>query len=145
MPIKNFSTSIDSYKTITEIQQLLAKRGAQKISIDNNAEGQPCALSFLMLWDTQPVAYMLPCNFQGILRAMQKDRKVSRSQCTTEQALRVGWRILKDWVAAQMAIIEAEAATLPQVFLPYAVTNNGKTVYETVAERKNDLLQLTQG
>ncbi len=143
MPIKNYTTSVDSYKTITEIQQLLARAGAQKISIDNDSEGNPHALSFLMLWDTRPVAYMLPCNFHGILRAMKNNKKITRSQCTTEQALRVGWRILKDWVAAQMAIIEAEAATLPQVFLPYAVTNTGKTVYETVAERKNDLLQLT--
>lgn len=145
MPIKNFTTSIDSYKTISEIQQILARRGAQKISIDNDKEGNPCALSFLMLWDMRPVAYMLPCNFKGILRATQNDKKISRSQCTTEQALRVGWRILKDWIAAQMAIVEAEAATVPQVFLPYAVTTTGKTVYENISERKNDLLQLVQG
>ena len=89
MAIKNFSTSIDSYKTISEIQQLLAKKGAQQISINNDSEGNPVSLSFLILWGTQPVAFMLPCNFEGVKRAMQNDRKISRSQCTTEQALRV--------------------------------------------------------
>lgn len=144
MPIKNYKTSINSQKTITEIQQLLARHGAQKISIDFDADRNPVALSFLMLWDFKPIAYMLPCNFKGILRAMQNDKKVSRSQCTTEQALRVGWRILKDWVSAQMAIVEAEAATIPQIFLPYAVTNTGQTVYEVVESKKDSMLALPQ-
>ncbi len=142
MPIKNFTTSIDSFKTISEIQQLLAKRGAQQISITNDNDGNPVGLAFSMLWDKIPVNYMLPCNFKGILRAMQNDRKVTRANCTVEQSLRVGWRIIKDWVSAQLAIIEAEAATAAQVFLPYAVTNTGQTVYEMVEDKKNNLLLL---
>ena len=144
MAIKNYSTSIDSYKTITEIQQLLAKKGAQQISIRNDTEGNPVSLSFMILWDNKPVAFMLPCNFEGIKRAMKNDRKVPRNQCTTEQALRVGWRIVKDWTSAQLAIVEAEACTMPQVFLPYAITNEGETMYEMVT-RKKEMLALPQG
>jgi hypothetical protein len=33
-----------------------------------------------------------------------------------------------------MAIIQAGIATLPQVFLPYAVTSTGQTVYESVSQ-----------
>lgn len=143
MAIKNYSTSIDSYKTISEIQQLLAKKGAQQISIRNDNDGNPISLSFLILWDTKPVAFMLPCNFEGIKRAMSNDKKVSKSQCTTDQALRVGWRIVKDWVAAQLAIVEAEACTMSQVFLPYALTKDGETMYQLV-ERKKEMLALTE-
>lgn len=132
MAIKNFTTSIDSYKTISEIQQLLANKGAQQISISNDAKGNPVTLSFLILWDTKPIAFQLPCNFEGIKRAMTKNKKVARSMCTTEQALRVGWRIIKDWTAAQLAIVEAEACTMPEVFLPYAITKNGTTLYKEV-------------
>jgi len=39
---------------------------------------------------------------------IQKDPKVPRSKCTDEQALRVSWRIIKDWVKAQMAIVECQ-------------------------------------
>lgn len=144
MSIKNFTTSIESDKTITEITTILRKRGAQKISIDYDAEGNPVALSFLLLWDLSPVSYMLPCNFEGIKNAMLKDRNISRGKCTTEQALRVGWRILKDWVAAQMAIVEAEACTAAQVFLPYAVMRDGKTIYQMVETSKNKLLMLPE-
>jgi hypothetical protein len=41
---------------------------------------------------------------------MRGDRKVPRSKCTEDQAQRVAWRIVKDWVEAQMAIVEAQLA-----------------------------------
>lgn len=139
MPIKNYTTSIDSFKTISEIQQILSRRGVQQINIKNDEQGNPVALTFVILWELTPVAFSLPCNFEGIMKAMKNDRKVSRAQCTKEQALRVGWRIIRDWVAAQMAIVEAEACTMAQVFLPYAVTNNGETVYDKFLNNKKML------
>ena len=122
MAIKNFTTSIDSYKTISEIQQILARRGAQQIMIKNDQEGNPVSISFVALWGLQPIAYTLPCNFEGVKRAMSNDKKVSRSMCTNEQA---------------------PAWSLPQIFLPYAVTKTGHTVYEMM-ESKKEMLQLNQ-
>jgi hypothetical protein len=46
MPILNYTTKIDSYKTITEIQQVLAKKGARKMIVDNNENSLPIALTF---------------------------------------------------------------------------------------------------
>lgn len=142
MPILNYSTKIDAYKTITEIQQALSKSGANKIVIDNK-NNLPTALTFCADWNGQMVAFMLPCNFVGVLRAMKKSRKVPNSLCNEEQALRVGWRILKVWIDAQMAIIEAEVASLAEVFLPYAVTKNGTTLFKHI-ESNNQIL-LTNG
>lgn len=76
--------------------------------------------------------FKLPCNFEGVFKTMLRERKVNKYQWerdpkNKEQARRIAWRIIKDWVAAQMALIEAEQASLAQVFLPYAVINqNGK-------------------
>jgi hypothetical protein len=47
-------------------------------------------------------------------------------------ARKVAWRIIKDWVAAQLALIEAEQATLAQVFLPYCVMQHGDGISEAV-------------
>lgn len=129
MPILNYTTKIDSYKTISEIQQVLASHKAQKIIIDNDPDGNPIGLTFGIIWKENLQAFTLPCNFSGVLKAMHNNKKVPRSQCTKEQAIRVGWRILKDWVEAQMAIIEAELATMQEVFLPYAIMKSGETVY----------------
>ena len=66
----------------------------------------------------------------GVLAAMKADAKVSRTQCTPEQAAKVAWRIAKDWLEAQSALIDAQLATLDEVMLPYLIDgNSGKTLY----------------
>lgn len=139
MPILNYTTKIDSYKTITEIQQILSRHGATKMIVDNDGAGMPVALTFCVNWNGNLAAFSLPCNFEGVLKSMKKNKKVPRSRCTEDQALRTGWRIVKDWVEAQMAIIEAELATMPEVFLPYAVTKSGTTLFKHI-EQDNTLL-----
>lgn len=139
MPILNYTTKIDFYKTITEITQILSKAGANKVVMDNE-NGLPVALTFTINWNGNMVAFALPCHHKGVLKAMHKNKKVARSQCTDEQALRVGWRITKNWVETQLAIVEAEMAELPEVFLPYAITKNGKTMYELISTDNQILL-----
>jgi len=144
MPILNYTTKIDSYKTITEIQQILAKAGATKMIVDNDANQLPTALTFCINWHGAPLAFALPCNFEGVLKAMRRSNKVPRALCTEEQALRVGWRIVKDWVAAQLAITEAQLASVAEVFLPYAITKTGKTLYNHL-ENDSALLAIGNG
>lgn len=76
------------------------------------------------------IAFRLPANVDGVLRAMVADPKVPRTSKNREQAARVAWRICKTWVEAQLAVIEAGMAALPEVFLPYAQLPGGETVYE---------------
>jgi hypothetical protein len=140
MPILNYTTKIDSYKTITEIQQILSKHGATKMIVDNDNIGNPIALTFCINWNGSMTAFALPCNFEGVLRAMKHNKKVPRSLCNEEQALRVGWRIVKDWVEAQMAIVEAQLSSLAEVFLPYAVTKSGNTLFKLLNNDKGLLL-----
>lgn len=49
---------------------------------------------------------------------------------TPEQAARVAWRIAKDWLEAQAALIDAEMALLDEVMLPYMLGDRGQTVYD---------------
>ena len=138
MPILNYTTKIDSYKTISEIQQALSKAGVNKMIIDNE-NGLPISLTFQINWHDSKLYFCLPCNFLGVKNSMSKSSKVSRNLCTDEQALRVGWRIIKDWVLAQLAIVEAELATLAEVFFPYALTKSGNTLYKML-EKDSGLL-----
>lgn len=128
MPILNYTTQISPAKTAGEIMDILRKHGVRKIVIDYDVDGQPEALTFQIDWQGIRTAYALPARHEGVLRVLQKDRVAGKYQ-TTEQARRVAWRIVKDWVAAQMAIVSAEVASLPEVFLPYAVTQNGDTAF----------------
>lgn len=129
MPILNYTTQISFEKTIGEIQKILVSHGAHKIVTDykNNL---PVAVTFCLTIDQATVAFVLPANYEGVLAAMKKDKNVPGRLCNPEQALRVSWRIVKDWVEAQMAIVEARLADMAEVFLPYAVTKSGGTLYQ---------------
>lgn len=139
MAILNYTTQIGSERTIAEIQQCLVKHGATRIVTDYK-EGLPAGLSFCLAINEQAVAFSLPANYQGVLRAMTKDPKVPRRYCSHEQALRVSWRIVKDWVEAQMAIVEANLADVAEVFLPYAITKSGNTLYKEIQGNQLKLL-----
>jgi hypothetical protein len=131
MPIKNYTTSVAEEKTVGEIMGLLAGKGARTIQILYDERGRPTGVSFMLMLQEMPIPFRLPCNFEGVFKALcngYKDqsarRNFERNPANREQSRRVAWRIIKDWVAAQMALIEAEQATLAQVFLPYCVMNN---------------------
>ena len=144
MAILNYTTKIDSEKTIMEIQKILVLHGANKITTDYNTEGIPTAVTFCLYMDGVLIAFALPANYSGVLASMKQNKKVSRALCTDEQALRVSWRILKDWVAAQCALVEAMLADMAEVFLPYALTKRGDTLYKAIKENPEQL-QLKAG
>lgn len=129
MPILNYTTSISVEKTAAEIHALLVKGKADAI-MNEYRDGILTSISFRMSTKHGVIHYKLPANARGVLGAMNQNKKVPRSKCTMLQASMVGWRIVKDWVEAQLAIIEAQIADMPEVFLPYAVTGTGQTVYE---------------
>lgn len=142
MAISNYTTKIDYYKTIGEIQRELAEHGARKIVVDYDDAGLPVSLTFAIDWNGQMIFFALPCNYHGVHKAMAR-AKVTKSLCTEEQALRVAWRIIKDWVVAQMAIVEADVAGMAEVFLPYDITRDGSTLYNHIQLKGSDLLLST--
>jgi hypothetical protein len=141
MAILNYTTKIDSIKTIMEIQQALVKHGATKIVVDYE-DSIPIALTFCLSINEMTAAFSLPCNYEGVLNAMKKDRGISKSVCNKEQALRVSWRIIKDWILAQLAIVESQMVEMSEVFLPYAITKNGNTLYKEI--QQNGMLMLQE-
>ncbi len=130
MPILNYTTEVDVHRTVGEIQACLAKAGAMAVSVDYGDQGQPVALMFLVKIQDTPVSFRLPSRHQGVYRRLNDDPNIARKFKTEIQAQRVAWRIVKDWIEAQMAIIDAGQAELAEVFLPYAVTGSGATVYQ---------------
>ena len=113
---------------------LLASKGARSIQINYDDRGRCSGVSFMLSIENILVPFKLPCNFEGVRKAMQKECKTWRTKnqlnSVNDQIRRIAWRIVKDWVAAQMALIEAEQACLAQVFLPYVSYNDGTTAFD---------------
>lgn len=142
MAILNYTTSIEATKSASEVQIILAKAGAKSVAIDYT-DGMPSALMFTIIYLEQPIHFRLPCNAEGVFKALSRSNKVSRSQRTIHQARRVAWRIIKDWVEAQLAIVESQQAQMTEVFLPYVVAENGQTMFQRFTESTQK--QLTAG
>lgn len=140
MAILNYTTSISHEKTISEIMKCLVRHGATKIVADYKGQ-VPVAITFCLSVKNSLIAFSLPANYNGVLNAMRRDHNVPRRLLTEEQALKVSWRIVKNWVEAQMAIVEAELAQIEEVFLPYAITKSGMTLYDELNSNGMRMLQ----
>lgn len=144
MPILNYTTEVAPLKTAGEIQGILASKGARQISVDYDEGGLPVAVEFMIFLHEQPVYFRLPCNVAGVLGAMTRyGSKVPPRFQNEEQARRVAWRIVKDWVEAQMALVEASQAQMAEVFLPYVIDEGRQTLFQRFEESKRK--QLSNG
>ena len=135
MPLANYTTSVSAQKTVAEIQEILVKHGAKQILMNYSDDGVVESLSFIVATPYGNMPIRLPVNAKPILKVLERQR-VPRHLQTNEQAVKVAWRIVKDWVRAQMAILETEMVRMEQIFLPYMVTDDKKTLYETMVEKK---------
>ena len=126
MPLLNYTTKVDVYTTIGEIQGQLVRHGASKIMQDYDGQGRITSLSFLVDTPAGPQGIRLPANVDAVHAVLQRQKV----KCGREQAERVAWRIIKDWVEAQMAILESEMVEIDEIFLPYMVNQSGQTLFE---------------
>lgn len=132
MPLLNYTTTISETKTIGEAQSLLAKAGATAILSEYDAAGNIASLSFKMRLNDGEAGFRLPVEPEKVLLVLKSQRNVAPKYRSIAQARRIAWRIIKDWLEAQLAIIETQMVRPEQVFLPYAITSDGRTLYETV-------------
>lgn len=126
MAIKNYTSIVDIFTSVGEIQGALAKAGAKKIMVDYD-DGKPVSVTFALAGaGGQMRGFTLPAAVDGTLRVFQRQKlKPDR-----EQAERTAWRNVRDWVLAQIALIESCDVPIDQVFLPYLTDGNGQTLYQ---------------
>ena len=137
MALLNYTTTIEAIKTVGEIQGILAGHGAKSILIDYADDGQVEALSFKILTPQGNIGIRLPIDPDAVLKVLTEQNRlgrVPRRYVNRPQAIRIAWRIVKDWVAAQMAILETEMVKMEQIFLPYVITGGGRTLYEVMVD-----------
>ena len=141
MPLLNYTTTISTEKTVGEIQSMLGRAKAQAVLIEFS-DGSPTSVSFKLATANGAIAFRLPARIDNVYKVLLRDRNIPKKARSMEQARRVAWRIVKDWLAAQLAFVEAEQAEMPQLFLHCAQQHDGRTVYEALQESKFDGLAL---
>lgn len=126
MPLLNYTTKVNVFNTLGEIQAQLVKHGAKKIMQDYDEAGHITALAFMIDTPLGPRGVRLPANAEAVHTVLLQQKV----KCDRDQAERVAWRIIKDWVEAQMAILESEMVQMDEIFLPYMIDRSGKTLFQ---------------
>lgn len=116
-------------RSIAEITRRLVEHGATQV-LQNYDQGRVVGLAFALPTPRGVQQYRLPVDIAAVEKVMGAYRSgIPPRYQTTEQAERVGWRILKDWIEAQLAIVATQMVTVDEVLLPYMLLD-GDTIYQ---------------
>jgi hypothetical protein len=123
--LKNLFTGVSAPRTIAEIEIMLGEMGANQILKEMDG-GIIQSVSFTIRLKGKNIPYQLPMNIEkarGIIDLMANNRiipmKFAQEPYRTERAQMVGWRIIKDWLYAQLSLFKMELVDPIQIFLPY--------------------------
>ena len=137
--LKNYTAEVSVEESLTIIRQSLAAHKARRISFEADADGEISGITFMI--DIKNVAYvfMLPARFDRVRdlveQAWRNAGRPLRGEALTAQAKRTAWANIRDWVTAQMALVESGMVRTEEVFFPYLLNQDGQTAFEAFEER----------
>lgn len=138
MPLLNYTTEVPASRTVSQVNELLVKAGAREILATYSDDGRPVGVAFALPTSFGVRRFVLPVNVLAVEQVMRRHGSgVPPRYQNHAQAERVAWRILKDWLEAQLAIIATEQVAADQVLLPYLVVDDGgRTLYAAYREQQ---------
>ncbi len=142
--LKNYTTKIKVEQTVMEIEKVLSKHGVSDIWKEYSGDGEINGMNFVVKTEHGKIPFKLPANITAVQQVLKNQKNAGKLSKIPWHAIndmaqsrRVAWRIILDWIDAQMALIELEMVTVEQVFLPYAYDPvKEKTLYESLSEKR---------
>lgn len=134
-PLKNYLSESSLSNIMEAIRRTLAEGGARRIAFDYDAQGKAIEITFSLPVGEQLVTFRLPARQEAIGPLLKESYRVAGVSCPTgvafvERVERVAWANIRDWLAAQVALIRAKMVKPEEVFLPYLLNNAGQTYFE---------------
>lgn len=126
------TTSVSADASRLDIERLLKGHGITEFAVFSSTQGQ------IILFQRGSISYklMMPAVDPDDRELTHDRRGKKRAQGTVEtmmaQEHRRRWRALFLVLKAKMVAVQDEIVTFESEFLSYAVTNNGKTIGETL-------------
>ncbi len=133
MALKNTYSQTPAENSIRLIEKGLVKAGAAGMQYQYD-QGRISAMRFVLDMQGKKVGFALPVDwrsFQAVLKRENIGKWKDEDYC-----YRVAWACIKDWVLAQLALLETQMVELPQIFLPFAIGKDDITLYDQVKEGK---------
>lgn len=139
MSLKNYTTKVPANRSVQEIQEMLQKGGATGVILEyEKGTGRIHGIAFKMDISGQTAIFSLPIKWREAGKVMQNEG--NNKAYDEDYCYRVAWRIIRNWLEQQMALIEIQMVDMQEIFLPYAVQKDGRTFYENILTNPTILL-----
>ena len=140
--LKNYSSTVAASRSVAWIEQRLVDFGASNISKRYDpATKQLLAIMFQIPRNGMVYPVVLPARIPAAEKALRKARSSRRpptseaEQRIKEQTERTAWKILADWVDAQLAMIVLEQVEFLEVFMAFLYdSKTGRSFFEQVRD-----------
>ncbi len=136
--IKNYLSTVPVEQSLTIIRKALASHKAKRITFEQDAEGLEIGIQFEIQIGKETFTFRLPVRFDGVKplveKAWREMGKPLKPDALEAQARITAWANIRDWVLAQMALIDASQVQLAEVFFPYTLSGE-HTYFEEFAQR----------
>jgi hypothetical protein len=136
MALKNYR-SRPTTNPFEAIQKTLALHKAKQIMLDYGDDGRIQTITFTLQIPDRHYGFRLPARVENVERLLYGTKELTSVQ--KQQAYATAWANIRDWISAQMALIDTGMVKFEEVFLPYMLDRSGKTYFETL-EPKHFLL-----
>ncbi len=138
--LKNYTSSVAANISIMKIEKCLINHGAKQIAKDYH-DNITVGIKFVMNIEGRDTIFSLPARIDRCKQVFieQRVNRISNEAMKkiTAQAERTAWKIVLDWVEAQMAMIDLAQIEMLEVFLPYVyVAESDQTFFEVLKEKK---------
>lgn len=127
--IKNYTSN--SKQTFDKIQKVLATHGARRIFFEYGDGGRVKALAFSITIGGKDVSFLLPARVEAVKRIF--DREGYRYE--EDQPYKTAWANIRDWIDAQMALIDTQQVKMEEVFLPYMAVGQDRTLFDDFEQK----------
>lgn len=131
MPLKNYASKAPLPGIFAAIQKTLISHKAKQVTYDYDENGRVIAITFLVQTKTGTLPVRLPARFDRVKQIFDEQGLRYKE----DQPYRTAWATIRDWLDAQMALLDWEMVKMEEIFLPYAVDRNGRTYFEVIEER----------
>ena len=132
MALKNYTSSSSLNNIFADIEKTLTTHGAKQVIRDYGDDGKIKSISFVIQTSKTLLGIRLPAKFDAVEKIFQNDGV----RYKPEQPYRTAWATIRDWISAQMALVDWEMVKPEEVFLPYIIMpESGETFFETVQKR----------
>lgn len=138
----NYTTTVTVDRTVAEVQSMLGRSGAAAVATMYDPDGTPSGVHFMLRLNGTEYAFGLPVDVEAMHRALLEaekrgdfrgSRKAAGTFSSKAHARRVAWRVVKDWLEAQLALVAAGQARVEQVMLPYLRVDPERSLYDAWA------------